>query len=119
MRTLSTLAIGLWGIASIGYLRARLSWLAFISTLLCFGYFIWRAWSSPVEYLARRDLYSALACLVVYVLASSLVTSRVLRGGIIGVVLGLVVVEAMWQPEAVAAIAAPTPQTGSVPRAAD
>src|SRR5688572_26721987 len=43
--------------------RSRLSWLAFGSTLLCFGYLLWRAWTSPVEYLARTDLYSALACL--------------------------------------------------------
>ncbi len=76
--------------------RSRLSWVAFSSTILCFGYLLWRAWTSPVEYLARTDLYSALACLVVYVLTSTTVTSRPLRGGIIAVVLALVVTEALF-----------------------
>jgi O-antigen ligase len=91
-------AVGVAGILALFATRdrSRLGWLAFGSTLLCFGYFLWRAWTSPVEYLARTDLYSALACLVFYVLASTTVTSRSLRGGIIGVVLALVVVEALF-----------------------
>jgi O-antigen ligase len=76
--------------------RSRSSWLAFGSTLLCFGYLLWRAWTSPVEYLARTDLYSALACLVVYVLTCTTVTSGALRGAIIGAVLTLVVAEALF-----------------------
>ena len=76
--------------------RSRLSWVAFSSTILCFGYLLWRAWTSPVEYLARTDLYSALACLAVYVLTSTAVTSRALRGGIIAVILALVVTEALF-----------------------
>jgi O-antigen ligase len=91
-------AVGVAGILALFATRdrSRLGWLAFGSALLCFGYLLWRAWTSPVEYLARTDLYSALACLVVYVLTSTTVTSRTLRGGIIGVVLALVVVEALF-----------------------
>ena len=91
-------AVGLAGVLALFAIRdrSRLSWVAFGSTLLCFGYFLWRAWTSPVEYLARTDLYSALACLVVYVLTSTTVTSRGLRGGIIGVVFALVVVEVLF-----------------------
>jgi len=33
-----------------------------------FSYIIWRAANSPVEYVARHDLYMVLACLIVYLL---------------------------------------------------
>ena len=38
-----------------------------------------RALSSPVDYIARADLYSGIACLVVYFLSASVVTSAKMR----------------------------------------
>jgi O-antigen ligase len=66
------------------------------ATVVCFGYLIWRNRTSPVEYLARQDFYSMLACLVVYGLTVAFVTDRRLRMGIITVMLGLAVVQAMF-----------------------
>ncbi len=92
------LLIGIAGVLALFAARdrSRLSWVAFTSTVLCFSYLLWRAWTSPFEYLARTDLYSALACVVVYALTSAAITSRALRGGIIGIVLALVVAEALF-----------------------
>lgn len=57
-----------------------------VLTTLCFcGYLIYRAAVSPVEYLARPDLYLVLGCLCIYSLAANHLTSSKQRIFILGV----------------------------------
>jgi len=77
--------------------------------LLFAAYIAWRAWASPVEYLARADLSAVTACLAVYLLCAVVLTSAKLRTallwGLIGVGLAACVVGAIqfvrgdnWMP---------------------
>lgn len=73
----------------------RVSRFCLASTALCFGYLIARAFLSPVEYLARSDIYTIVACLCVYGITARFVTHHALRMGIIAVMLGLAVAQSM------------------------
>lgn len=46
----------------------------FLSTVIFFGYVLVRAVFSPVDYLARPDIYSALGCLLVYFFVACIFT---------------------------------------------
>lgn len=72
---------------------ARPSWGCFLATAAFFAYILVRATWSPVEYLARPNYYSALACLVVYGLTAIFITGRTQRMAIVWVLLALAVVE--------------------------
>lgn len=75
--------------------RRQISRVCMFATALCFTYLIARASQSPVEYLARADIYSILGCLAVYGLTAANITHRHLRSGLIAVLLGLAVIQAM------------------------
>ncbi|MDQ6764741.1 MAG: O-antigen ligase family protein [Verrucomicrobiota bacterium] len=52
-------------------------------TALCMGYVLTRAWLSPVPYIARSDLYSVLAGLLVYYFTACILTSAPQRMALI------------------------------------
>lgn len=62
-------------------------------TVVFFIYVLVRSLTSPVEYLARTDMFMVLACLIVYFLTVRHLTDRRLRVAILIVMFGLVVAE--------------------------
>ncbi len=82
--------LALAAIASLGRWRERLSapgWLAIGSALALVGYVGWRGLTSPVAYLAWRDLGIALSCLIAYLLMATQITTARQRMMIAGVLL--------------------------------
>lgn len=74
--------LGAAALASIFIIRRRLippDTLCIGSFLLWVGYLIGRAWFSPVEYLARPELYLLLACTAVYLLFAVFLTDPRIR----------------------------------------
>ena len=59
---------------SIGRARPQPNHICLISSALFFGYVIVRGILSPVDYLARPDIYSVLGCLIVYLFVACLFT---------------------------------------------
>jgi O-antigen ligase len=60
-----------------------------ISSIIFFGYILWRAFLSPVEYVARPDIYSVLAALIVYFFVACFCTSPKQRMSILVILLTL------------------------------
>ena len=73
---------------SLGRSTPSVSKACLIATLLFMGYVLGRIFWSPVEYLARKDLFMAIAALIVYLLTAFCITKRQQR---IWVVLALMV----------------------------
>lgn len=74
--------LGLAGIASVFLVKTKRpqpSWLCIGSSVVFFGYILWRAYVSPVEYLSRPDRYMVLACLIVYLGFALYVTDPKMR----------------------------------------
>ena len=59
---------------SVGRPRPQPSQICLLSSAIFFGYVLVRAILSPVEYLARPDIYSVLGCLLVYLFVACLFT---------------------------------------------
>jgi O-antigen ligase len=78
-------AYGVLAVAGIGAIigfRKTRPWpdqLCLVSALVFFGYILVRAATSPVEYLARFDIYSVVAGLVVYLLTACVLTDSKTR----------------------------------------
>jgi len=66
----ATGVIGLWPLIADWKGRPVPNPLCLVSTTLFFGYLLWRTLASPVEYLARTNLYLILAALIVYSLTA-------------------------------------------------
>jgi O-antigen ligase len=76
------LIIALAGLVSVFLLRKPRpmpSVLCMLSAVLFFSYILWRAYTSPVEYLSRHDRYMVLAALVVYFTFALYITDPKLR----------------------------------------
>src|SRR5881227_2283754 len=58
--------VGLLSLLSLRRRKPEGSQLCFLTTAVFFAYILARAFLSPVDYLARADIYSALAGLLVY-----------------------------------------------------
>lgn len=67
--------------------------LCLAATAVLFTYVLARAATSPVEYLARTDLFMVLACLIVYFLTVRHLADRRLRVAILVVMFALVIAE--------------------------
>ncbi len=81
---------GLTGILSLFRFRktfAAPNAVCFLSSLIFFGYVIGRAFCSPVEYLARADLFTVLGALAVYCLTAFVLTESGPRRAIVAVLL--------------------------------
>ncbi len=89
---------GVAGVLAIFFLRRaqpNASRVCLWSAALFFGYILVRAWFSPVVYLARVDIFSVLAGLIVYLLVAWVLTSAPLRMAILLVLLGAALVQVM------------------------
>lgn len=74
--------LALAGVLSIFLLRKSRplpSLFCLLSSLLFFGYILWRAYTSPVEYLSRPDRFMVLACLIVYFIFALYITEPKMR----------------------------------------
>ena len=92
-------AAGVIGVFAIRSGRFSANRICLASTTLFFAYALVRAWLSPDHYLARFDIYSIIAALIVYLLATTVVTDAkrrmailvaLLAVGVIHVVVGAV-----------------------------
>ncbi len=90
------------GVLSLGLFRAARPAphrVCLWSVALFFGYILWRALFSPVPYLARLDISSVLAGLIVYFVTSCILTSAKIRmsifAGLLAAALGHVLVGAI------------------------
>jgi O-antigen ligase len=64
-------------------------------TVLFSSYILWRALTSPNEYLARTDFFMVLACVVSYGIIAFFITQRTLRMAVLSCMLLLAVVETL------------------------
>jgi len=67
-------AMSILALLSIGRPRPQPNQICLISSAVFFGYALIRAIFSPVEYLARPDIYSVLGCLLVYLFIACVFT---------------------------------------------
>ena len=67
-------AMAILALLSIGRPRPQPSQICLLSSAIFFGYVLVRAILSPVDYLARPDIYSVLGCLLVYLFLACLFT---------------------------------------------
>lgn len=67
-------AMSILALVLIGRARPQPNQLCLISTGIFVAYVLVRACTSPVDYLARPDIYSALACLLVYLFVACILT---------------------------------------------
>lgn len=70
---------GVLGLFAIRKVRPSADQICLVSTIVFLGYVLVRASLSPVAYLARFDLYSVAAGLIIYLLTANVVTSRTTR----------------------------------------
>lgn len=86
--------LGLAGVLSLGWIRREpgaarpVIWCVLAAGALA-GYVGWRALTSPVEYLARTDLYVVMAALLVYLLAAVHLVAPRQRFALLWVLFGL------------------------------
>ena len=85
--------IAFLSIASLRRPKPEANWFCLTATLVFMMYIVVRAWFSPVDYLARSDIYSVLAGLIVYFLTASFLTESKRRM----VVFGCLLVFALFQ----------------------
>jgi len=83
----------LLSLASLRQPIARPSGACLAVTAAFFTYILARALNSPVDYLARPDIYMVIACLMVYLLTALYLTQTRLRTAVIVALLALAVVE--------------------------
>jgi O-antigen ligase len=79
--------VALLSIVSFRSAKAKLDQICLWSAILFFGYVLVRATFSPLPYLARSDIYSVLAGLVVYLLTCCVLTSAKARMSILACLL--------------------------------
>jgi len=78
-----------------GRVTQRPSRICFVTTVAVFAYLLVRAWSSPVAHLARADVYSMLACILGYALASFRLCEPRARGVVLWAIFALAVAEVL------------------------
>jgi len=76
--------IGFLSIASLRRPKPEPNWFCLTTTLVFMAYIVIRAWLSPVDYLARSDIYSVLAGLIVYFVTASVLTEPKRRMAVFG-----------------------------------
>ena len=67
-------AMSILALLAMGRPKPRPTMICLVSSAVFFGYVLVRAISSPVDYLARPDIYSVLGCLLVYLFIASVFT---------------------------------------------
>src|SRR4029077_18075265 len=67
-------AMSILALVAIGRPKPQPNQMCLLSSAIFFGYVLARAILSPVEYLARPDIYSVLGCLLVYLFVACLFT---------------------------------------------
>ena len=84
--------IGLLALFSLGRAKPEPNRFCLVSTVLFFGYILTRALFSPVDYLARPDIYSVLGGLLVYFFVACLFTEAKRRMLLLAFLLALAIV---------------------------
>jgi len=79
--------IAFLSIASLRRPKPEPNWFCLTATLVFMTYIVVRAWLSPVDYLARSDIYSVLAGLIVYFVTASVLTESKRRMLVFGCLL--------------------------------
>jgi O-antigen ligase len=85
-------AIAIFSLLSIRRDKAEANRVCLITSLAFFGYILIRAILSPVDYVARADIYSVLGCLVVYLFVACVLTEAKRRVWLIFLLLAIAVV---------------------------
>ena len=72
-------AMSIFALVLIARSRPQPNQLCLISAGIFVAYVVVRAWTSPVDYLARADIYSVLGCLLVYLFVACIFTDAKYR----------------------------------------
>lgn len=88
--------LGLSAVATVGWTRRQtvskpIVWCLATAALLG-GYVVWRAWNSPVDYLARSDFYLILGAMLVYLITAIHIVNPRHRLALIWALFGLLIV---------------------------